>query len=328
MRFLIIPTFILFSLSAFADSEILFLNKALDFIDESGKSHRITPKKDLTLFKIIGTKGSVTEVELIQENGREKSKKLFVSTKWLKRGTKTHTLITDPNEVMKNVDETLNGNLDCDEPKEITEPIGSCESLTQTLSKTKLPSLENCLNSLLDKIPKSGSAQKRLSKLYDFSDAEQEFLAHVLTAYGEARGAKPTKAQLKGVMNVVENRVSYAQQTHPDANALDIVFQKSQFSMYNPKDGNWKAALKNANPEIMNLAIEAYIEMKTEESDVPSNVYHYMTTTLSKTGKVSWAKNSKKKRVQVDGSYLDNNSGHVYYRDIAWSFNPRNRYNK
>lgn len=294
--------------------------------------------KQLTLFKIKRTFNDVTEVEVIQENGVSKKETLFINSYWFKKGTaeeqngaSSQLLYTDLAPIMEQTQRNLSGNFLCP-PVEKKPKASSCDVLRLTPvtdNKSTKSSLLSCFQGLLKKIPKKGSATERLGKIYKFKPHEQEFMAKMLTAYGEAGGARPYVPQLKAIMNVIDNRVKYAKKKFPDATSLDVVFQKYQFSMFNPKDPNWKRALAVKDLSSIKAVIQAYVEIKNEPSDVNSKVYHYMATRLSwSSARPNWATAKRKVRPVVDGRTLDGNPGHVFYKNVGWTFNPKNRYKK
>lgn len=335
----ILSFFICFSI--FAQDDILYLTKELEFITKGNKTKKLSPGGyGITLFKVVDRSEGIVEVELIQENGRPRKENLFISDYWLKKGT-AEKLITDPNIILSNTQTFLSGRPYCLEKDFVFQPpfysassdrSSACNILkTRDFNDKKRGShqLLACFEELRNKIPSSGSVYERLGALYTLKPEEQNFMARILTAYGEARGANPTKEQLKGVMQVIDNRERYAKKKYPKANGLDVVLQNWHFSMYNPKDGNWKKALAADNKEVMAIAMEAYIETQTQKSDLSPNIYHYMTTSLSRSSsRPSWATSSKKTKVVVDGKNLERNPGHVFYKNVAWSFNPNNRYKK
>lgn len=318
-------------MSVLGQDSIRYLTKPLEFVDNQNQSRTLKVGRQLTLFKIKRTFNDVTEVELIQENGQPTKESLFINSYWLKKGTESsQPLYTDLTPILDQTQKNLSGNLLC--PPVKTPKKNSCDVLklkpVSNTEETK-DSLLRCFKGLQKKIPKTGTATVRLGAIYKLKPHEREFMAKMLTAYGEAGGARPYKQQLKAVMNVIDNRVKYARKTFPKATSLDVVFQRYQFSMYNPKDPNWKRALAVKDLSSIKAVIQAYIEIKNEPNDLNPKIYHYMATRLSRSpSRPDWATAKRKSRPVVDGRTLDGNPGHVFYKNVGWTFNPRNRYNR
>lgn len=310
---------------ATADDEVFLLTKSLDFASENGSKKVLTlrPKNQPTLIRKISESNGVMKVEVFQENGKPVSKKLSISTKWLARGTTSQGLdkfIVDPNPIVQNI------NPDCEEEKTPVVPATeSCKVLSS--GDQDIEKHMECFASIQERLEFNNptTSYKSLSKLYTLSPEEQKFMACILTMYGEARGLDPVEQQMAAVMKVVENRTKYAQNEYSDANELDVVLQNSQFSMFNPRDPNWKKAI-TADPAEMRDAIRVFASKTTNMCTAPDNVYHYATTQLCRSSnRPNWAKSSRK--IDMEFSDLDSIlSGHTFFYDIAWSFNPSNRY--
>lgn len=291
----------------------------------------IRPKDQPTLIRKISEKNGITEVEIFQEDGKTVSKRMTISTKWLARGTKSNGMEefrVDPNPIVENL------NPDCD-PKEeeaITTPVvpvvpsaEACKVLSS--GEEDIEKHIECFASIQQRLDfaNPGTSYQSLSKLYTLSKEEQKFMAYILTMYGEARGLDPVEQQMAAVAKVIDNRTKYAQEEYPEASELDVVLQNSQFSMFNPRDVNWKKAI-SADPAEMRDAIRVFATKTIEQCTAPDNVFHYATTQLCQSrGRPRWASPSRK--ITMDFTDLDGLlRGHTFFADVAWNFNPSNRY--
>lgn len=331
MRFVILATLVLVSLPISA-AETLLLTKSLDFLvsPHSNKTTRLQVGKQPTLIRLLGESGGLSEVEIFQQNGKAVNKRMFVSSKWLKRGTDSRTtdFQIDPNlMVNRDYNELL-----CEDP-EVEEDIGTaktegnCEVLSS--GSSDVAKHMKCFNHLKEKlnIRSPNSAYGAISKLYTLEPEEQKFMALILTMFGEARGTSPVQAHMAAVMKVVENRTEKANMSDPDLNELDIVLQDSQFSMFNPRDPNWRAAFK-ASANDMKNAIMVYAQKKSRSCDVipakidEDKVYHYATFAPF------WAHQGKEVNMSVDGKKLSAKGAHRFWAGVPWSFNSSNRYKR
>lgn len=161
---------------------------------------------------------------------------------------------------------------------------------------------------------------------------EQKFAAFIFTSHGEASSLAvknpPKYEEMIAIMKVIDNRMnaanSYRRATRKPFNQLDVVLDRSQFSMYNKNDPNWKRCLDIDRRENFSVAIHSFI--KYQQSDLKpkpevDRLYHYHTNYVSP----GWKRNSKRVPVSVDGKQVNGTSRvkHYFYRDIAWSRNPK-----
>ena len=107
-------------------------------------------------------------------------------------------------------------------------------------------------------------------------------------------------------------------------NELDVVLDPWQFSMYNSNDPGWRRSLDIDHRTNFSTAIHSYIKFvgsDIEPKPEVDRVYHYHANYVSPDWKVS----NKKIAVTVDGKEVKGGSRtkHYFYRDIAWSKNPR-----
>ena len=266
---------------------------------------------------------------------------MYVSSKWLSAGTTPSPVASfeiDPNVVLTKI------NPQCKPvEKETAEaPLASAVQ-TKGLSPacqvlgTENPNPEayvNCLGEIKAKLKykDSDTASVTISKLYGLHPLEQKFMAYILTMHGEASGMRPPVPHMAGVMKTIENRLAYARKKYPEANELDVVLQNLQFSMYNKNDPNWRRAIK-ASPQMMMAAITTYakrnimsIETSPRGPEV-NKVYHYATTDLCNSRSAPpWKDSRKHVKLVVDGSAVAIPKGHMFFRDIPWTFSPNNNY--
>lgn len=329
MRYAYFLITLLWITSVFAD-EVFLLTKSLDFIPEGSKRQiTIRPKDQPTLIRKLSEKNGITEVEIFQENGKSVSKRMTISTKWLSRGTQSNGLTeftVDPNPIVANL------NPDCDKKEEASEPVvpvvpsaEACKVLSS--GEQDVEKHIECFASIQQRLDLNNpsSSYKTLSKLYTLSPEEQKFMAYILTMYGEARGLDPVEQQMAAIAKVIDNRTKYAQSEFPNASELDVVLQNSQFSMYNPRDPNWKTAI-SADPAEMRDAIRVFATKAMDSCTTADNVYHYATTDLCRSrARPRWATPSRK--VTMDFTDLSGLlRGHTFFADVAWNFAPSNRY--
>lgn len=344
MKWVLLLAFVL-SPSLVLAQEVFLLTKALDFSSSPGlKSARpINVGKHPTLLKKVSESKGVVKVQLLQQNGKAVNKTLYVSAKWFNRGTqaKAEAFHADPNQLVRNA--TKAPEPDCQEDEPVSEKIESyVPIMAQPYTGVACSVLEGptqevdlflkCFEDIQKRLQyNSASAYKSLSKLYTLSPSEQKFMAMILTMYGEARGAHPPEAQMAAVMKVIENRTTKARETDPTSNELDVVLQDAQFSMYNPKDKNWRAAL-SASPDEMRGAVKVFASRGADQcvSKPPSKgdfIYHYATSELcSSSRRPNWIHQGKKIQLQVGGSPLTSSGAHYFYADVPWRFNSSNRY--
>ncbi|MFP5385725.1 MAG: cell wall hydrolase, partial [Bacteriovoracia bacterium] len=254
-----------------------------------------------------------------QENGKEVNKVLYISTKWFEKGTSPSATVfqTDPNEIVNNAVDT---NLVCEAPKDL-DPNDPCSVLDSGHDNPDL--FMSCFDSIRQKLRLSstGTAYATLSKLYSLPPSEQKFMAMVLTMHGEARGTRPPEENMAAVMKVIENRTRYAQERSPGSSELDVVFQSSQFSMYNPRDPNWKAAITGSSEELANaIKVYAYRNSTYRCQQIKENVCHYHVPGIDKQ---DWMESRKIVNVTVNGERI---TEHQFYAGVAWAFNPNNPY--
>lgn len=224
--------------------------------------------------------------------------------------------------------------------------LKGCEPLKKSnLSSTDNEKLKDCWESiqkaLISKAGNSLDRTKTFKALYSaLNPKEQRFMAMVLTARGEAgilsRGAPE---EMRAIMKVIDNRVAQAKVkvSDPKINELDVVLQKSQFSMYNSNKNDWRKNIKaHKHDTFLGRAINAFTGLKNakfEPKDKISKVTHYHTTYV----KPAWRKSSKLVDVKVDGKELKGKHlryiagskktrlvQHKFYRNIPWDFSYNN----
>jgi hypothetical protein len=324
----LIYSILLFTLSvpAFAD-DIFLLTQPLEFSEEPGApGTQINVLSGATLMKRLSTENGLVKVQVFQENGREVNKIRYLSEKWFNLGTSPSHLSQfhiDPNVLV----ERLNAGPECEE-----DTAKACAVLDTENSDVAL--YTECFEAIQNKISfkSSDSAYTSLSKLYALSESEKRFMAMILTMYGEARGTTPPEEHMAAVMKVITNRTRIAKAEYPDATELDVVLHNSQFSMFNPRDPNWKAALK-ADAENMKIAIGVFVERnsykyRTSDPQISADsIFHYMSTALfNSKKKIAWASDTID--VFVNEKLVTSKNAHVFFDDIAWNFTPKNRYKK
>lgn len=301
--------------------EVFLLTNSLDAYQDkiSGKVVRIKPGSKPTLFRKIKESHGMVEVELIQKNGQSSNQKLFLSSYWFERGTSTNSLKPfeiDPHKVVDNINR---GEAICVQNNH-NLPSEKC-SILKT-GRNDIDDHMACFEHLKTKLLKPGhhSAYQILSRLYTLAPEEQTFMANIMTMYGEARGLHPVEKQMAAVMKVIENRTKVAKADYPNhgINELDVVLQNSQFSMFNPKNGNWRKALR-ADSEDMRHAIKVYAEKQSKDCKLGNNVCHYVAERLCHSPHAPrWTKSRSEVEIGL--------SGHAFYSNVGWDFNPNNRY--
>lgn len=333
MQKFLLGFFVSFSLPVFAD-EPLLLTKSLNFSSSPNlkKSQILQVGKRPTLMRKIGESNGVTEVEVFQMNGKSVQKKLYISTKWLKKGTDQSAVEfhTDPNTIVNSDPFELM----CPKVEEPSFERTSNSESSQGCSVLATGSTDvnahlECFNEIKEKLHVKSpyTAYKAISKLYTLAPAEQKFMAMILTMFGEARGTNPVQANMAAVMKVIENRTNKAQESDPDLNELDIVLQDAQFSMFNPRDPNWKKALKASESEMRN-SIEVFATKQSRTCDVAppkfdeDHVYHYATFAPY------WAHQGQEVKMLVDGEKLSSSGAHRFWAKVPWSFTSSNRYKR
>jgi hypothetical protein len=338
--------------------EVFILTDQLQFSSSQNltKARGISPTKEITLFKKISEKNGVTKLLLFQLNGNPRSETVYISSKWFARGTRGGSIESfkvDPNNLLN----AFNKNINCEycqanagEEEQATRPNPKIDNAYVTgrgndscsilKSNSQNISEENneekyldCFDSIIKKINISyqNSAYKTISKLYLLPPEQQIFMARILTMYGEASGAIPPEEQMAAVLQVVNNRTRVAQEKYPKINQLDVVLQNSQFSMFNPKDSNWKRALFASRDKVKEavhvLANPAKYIMKDTKGHI-ENIFHFMTPNLCHYKfRPSWIKSCEEKsHVKVNDVKLNSPNGHIFFANIPWAFNPKNRY--
>lgn len=256
---------------------------------------------------------------MIQENGKSVNKTLFVSSNWLAKGTSESAVPfqVDPNKIVSSA-----GIASCEMPSAV-DPTNPCSVIDSGQTDPEL--FITCFESIKRKlnIKTSESAYNNISKLYSLPPAEQKFMAMVLTMYGEARGTRPAEENMAMVMKVVENRTRVAQEQCTGANELDVVLQSSQFSMFNPRDPNWKAALGASGDDLTEVMKVFALRNSTYRCEnVRDNVCHYHVPGIDRQ---AWMETRKKVSVTVNGTAIRD---HQFYAGVAWAFNPSNSYKR
>lgn len=332
---------LLFATNLALAQEVFLLTKSLDFSNSPGLkgARAMAVGKQPTLMKKLSEKNGVIKVQIFQQNGKSVNKTMYVSAKWFKRGTdsKAEKFHTDPNEIVEK--STKAPELECEEEERVVRPQpfhhggltgGACSVLDSNSEDVEL--YLKCFQYIQNRLEfNSKSAYKTLSKLYTLSPSEQKFMAMVLTMYGEARGARPTDAQMSAVMKVIENRTTKARESNPESNELDVVLQDSQFSMYNPKDRNWRAAL-TATPEEIREAVKVFAtngagQCVSKPSSQTDDVYHYATSQLCNSrNRPDWIRQGQRVQMKFDGAPITSSGAHYFYADVPWTFKPYNRY--
>jgi hypothetical protein len=311
-----------------------------------------------TMLRKLHSNGKVALVQIYQQDGKPVNKKFYVSEEWLGKGTAVQDFKVDPNVIVAGAAEPECGDdfkVDEEEPipkvvkeevvqveiQERSDPT-ACNVLNTESAHAAL--YTKCYESIRAKLKfnKDDSSYKNLSKLYTLSEKEKHFMAALFTMYGEARGTRPPEENMASILFVLENRLSYAKSKgHTNANLLDVAVQNSQFSMFNPSDPNWKAAI-TADSTKMAAAIKVYAQRKSTfaKHSITNDVYHYATAGLCKSkNPPDWAltkvkttvkekvivteKLKARANVNVNGHNIVH---HYYFKDVPWTFNPNNRY--
>lgn len=156
--------------------------------------------------------------------------------------------------------------------------------------------LSQCAKSIQNSITRRGSITGRgeiFRNMYkNLRPEEQHFMAMIFTAEGEAgilvqdinnRSIKHPEEMMM-VMKVINNRVKNINSDREkrsqdaDMNALDVVLDPWQFSMYNANEDNWKRMVQPGRNQNFDTAISAYLKFNTADfkpkPDV-DHVYHY-----------------------------------------------------
>lgn len=235
--------------------------------------------------------------------------------------------------------------------------LPGCQSLdTESSSRPRdREELMRCIRSIQTQIT-NGARNSRgsllrvevLRNLYtELNPKEQRFAAMVFTAHGEAipitTGNPPQLQEMTAVMKVVENRMRNSNERSGDFNELDVVLDPMQFSMYNRNETVWRRVLDPGRSESLAKAVQSYIEYETADFEPKpeiDQVYHYHANYV----RPDWASSSKELRPRVNGDltrpapsgYNERSPAgrrqiaksyrrvrHIFYRDIAWSRNPR-----
>ena len=312
--------------SAFAD-DIFLLTQPLELSEEPGvPGIQMNVLPGATLMKRLSTENGLVKVQIFQENGKEVNKIRYLAEKWFALGTSPSHLSQfqiDPNVLVQR----LNAGPECEEDTSKACAVLDTESGDVALYTECFEAIKNKLS-----FKSSDNAYTSLSKLYALSASEKKFMAMILTMYGEARGTIPPEEHMAAVMKVIVNRTRIAQAEYPEVNELDVVLHNSQFSMFNPGDPNWRAALK-ADAENMKTAISVFVERnsykyRTDDPKISADsIYHYMSTALyNSKQKIAWATDTID--LYVNEKLVSPKDAHVFFDDIAWNFTPKNRYKK
>jgi hypothetical protein len=305
--------------------EVFLLTHPLNFSEVPGRAGvQISVGAQPTLMKRLSSENGVTRVQIFQENGKAVNKIRYLSEHWFEQGTSLSNFEIDPNKIIADVNDP-----DCDEEAINDETNRACAVLDTQSSDVNL--YTHCYETIHRKlnIKGSDSAYVTISKLYTLPENQQRFMAMLLTMYGEARGTKPPELHMASIMRIIDNRLRIAKQRHLESTELDVVLQNSQFSMFNPRDPNWKAAI-TANSEKMMNALNTYATQSTyafgtkRSGNNGDNVFHYMTSSLFNSGNISWA--TRPIEVTVNNTVLKSRNAHVFFDNIPWSFSPSNRY--
>lgn len=239
---------------------------------------------------------------------------------------------------------------DLQEPEDQNEPVVTdnrnwkpgCEVLARgsELSRSDAESLNRCVRSIQRSVAegardRNGSLNraKAFKNLYSrLNKEEQRFAAHIFTAQGEAAiltSARPPRyEEMVAVMKVVDNRMNASNNNRRARqrpfNELDVVLDPWQFSMYNANDPGWRRSLDIDHRTNFSNAVNSYIKyVSADMKPRPEvdRVYHYHANYVSP----DWRNNSKKVTISVDGKSVlgGTRTKHYFYRDIAWSRNPK-----
>lgn len=303
------------------DDSVFLLTKSLTFSKSKNLSSSFTikPGNQPTLFKVVSSKNGINEVQVIQENGKTVNKTFYVSSSWFAKGTSQSAVPfqVDPNKIVSSASLAA-----CEMPTEV-DPTNPCSVIDSGQSDPEM--YITCFDSIKRKlnIKTSESAYTNISKLYSLPPAEQKFMAMVLTMYGEARGTRPPEENMAMVMKVIENRTRMAQEQCTGANELDVVLQSAQFSMFNPGDPNWKAALGASGTDLKDvMKVFALRNSIYRCENVRDNVCHYHVPGIDRQ---AWMETKKKISVTINGQTIRD---HQFYAGVAWAFNPNNPYKR
>lgn len=219
---------------------------------------------------------------------------------------------------------------------DILRPRDSCRNLLQQPRYYKKEILTLCLAEIKKSIEKNNSPltqAQTLKNLYKLPKYQQDFAAAIFTGYGEGRSEDEEEIAL--IYKTIANRVKYAiKKGCTSANALDVVVQRSQFSMWNKKDPNWKKAISIKNEERserkqQDRMINIFIKFKNEKysfgpKNVLDKIYHYRTKKIKTVP--AWGKTwAAQKFVKVNGKNFGRSNpkaknAHYFFKSIAWSF--------
>lgn len=306
------------------EEKVFLLTKSLTFSKSKNLASpfSMNPGNKPTLFRLVSSSKGISQVQLIQENGKEVNKILYVSSQWFAKGTSESAaeFRVDPNPIVNAVN---NANaLVCEAPKDL-DPLNPCSVLDSGHSDPAL--FMNCYESIRTKLKLNSkeSAYSNLSKLYSLTPSEQKFMASIMTMYGEARGTRPPEENMAMVMKVIENRTKVAKSCATNVTELDVVLQSAQFSMYNPKDPNWKAAISASSKDLEDaMKVYALRNSVYRCENVRDNVCHYHVPGIDLQ---DWMERKKRVSVSVNGQKIDD---HQFYAGVAWAFNPNNPYKR
>lgn len=217
-----------------------------------------------------------------------------------------------------------------------------CEVLAkgQGLKSADSEQLFKCIRSIQKSIAEGArdrngqlNRKKAFKNLYSrLNKEEQKFAAHIFTAQGEAAiltSARPPRyEEMVAVMKVVENRMNASnnnrRSTRKPFNELDVILDPWQFSMYNTKDPGWRRSLDIDYRTNFSNAVHSYIKFVSSDIEPKPEVdriYHYHANYV----RPNWRSSRKKVTIEVDGKKVlgGTKTKHYFYRDIAWSKNPK-----
>lgn len=217
-----------------------------------------------------------------------------------------------------------------------------CEVLAkgQGLKSADSEQLFKCIRSIQKSIAEGArnrngqlNRSKAFKNLYSrLNKEEQKFAAHIFTAQGEAAiltSARPPRyEEMVAVMKVVENRMDASNNNRRSRrkpfNELDVVLDPWQFSMYNSKDPGWRRSLDIDYRTNFSNAVHSYIKFVSadiEPKPEVDRIYHYHANYV----RPNWRSNSKRVTISVDDKKVlgGSKTKHYFYRDIAWSRNPK-----
>jgi hypothetical protein len=219
---------------------------------------------------------------------------------------------------------------------ELLTATKACESLKKDPSTYKENILKICLKDIKRQISYDNdplTQEKTIQNLYKLPRYQQDFAAAVFTGYGEGRSEVDKEVAL--IFKTISNRIRYAKEKGcTNANALDVVLQRKQFSMWNKNDPNWSKAVSEdqesySEDKQQQRMIKIFIKFKNNnyrfdpKKDL-EKVYHYRTKNISTIPE--WGATSKARAVvKVNGTNLGASNSkvknaHYFFKSVAWSF--------